>query len=546
MTGKKCLLLAALGGALMALSFPPVPVFFLAFAAIVPILLVFGREERPKHTFAILYLTFFIFHAGTNWWIGSWQAETDPYLTMSAVALSIVHPFFFIVPFWAYFIAARKLGSGRALWLFPFMWTAFEWLHSLSDFSYPWLTLGNTQAMNHTWIQFIDITGVWGASFLVVLANVVLARLIFQYSGPAAGTKLKKAVLAAAWFLIILGPMAYGAAVMPKYSHESLMASGRKKLAVGLVQPAVNPWRKWEGGGYEQINRHVAIQDSLRKAAGNMDLVIWCETAVPYIGYAINSAHDLAAVQQWLDSTGTALLTGFSEVYFFKPGEVRTKTSKKLGNSDVYYESYNSALLLNPGPEHYRNAQIYYKSRLTPFAERFPFAEHLTFAVNWMKWGVGISSWGKGPGASSLTICRGRDSVRIGSIICIESVYPEFVTDFVKDGAEVLSVITNDAWYDHTPGPEQHYLIATVRAVENRRYVARCANTGVTGFIAPDGTSVKRAREYERTGIMAEVACLGEMTFYTRHGAWLCYVCLAVALLSIIVPKKIFAYDSVK
>ena len=133
---------------------------------------------------------------------------------------------------------------------------------------------------------------------------------------------------------------------------------------------------------------------------------------------------------------------------------------------------------------------IHRKTNLTPFGERLPFADQFTFAMQWIQWGVGISSWGVGQVREPLPLpLRGGDTAKVGVIICIESIYPETARDLVRNGADVLCVITNDAWYNGTPGPRQHYDIARMRAIEQRRDIARVGNSGISGTIAADGSS---------------------------------------------------------
>ena len=176
-TNKK-FIFAGLTGALLALAFPPVPFYLFAFIAFVPLLFLMVNEENLKKKYLMIYLAFFIYHTGTNWWISSWQSETDPYLMASGLALCIAHPFFFMIPFALFSLIKKKISTNIAIWSFPFLWTAFEFAHGLGEFSYPWLTIGNTQYYNHYWVQIIDIIGVYGASFLIALINVLLLKLI--------------------------------------------------------------------------------------------------------------------------------------------------------------------------------------------------------------------------------------------------------------------------------------------------------------------------------------------------------------------------------
>lgn len=237
-------------------------------------------------------------------------------------------------------------------------------------------------------------------------------------------------------------------------------------------------------------------------------------------------------------------MTGFSQAEIYN-SENKPPTARQLhGDTSRYYKMYNAALMLNPYPFDENNPQMYQKMRLTPVAERFPYADQLTFAQDWLQWGVGISDWGMGRVQHNLTFYNKGTKFDIGSIICIESIYPGFCRNFTNKGANVLSVITNDAWYNYTIGPEQHYLIAAIRAIENRRYIARCANSGVTGFIAADGSTVLRAPKYEGVGVAASIPLLTGKSVYVLYGDWLPIACaifsFVVLFLSNLILKRRF------
>ncbi|HZV13353.1 MAG TPA: phosphatase PAP2 family protein, partial [Candidatus Kapabacteria bacterium] len=159
-----------LSGILLGLAFPPSHIGILAAIGFVPLLFAieFDLQRTRFQTFKLLYVAFFVFHGIANYWVGGWTKETDPFLMVSCVALMLVHPLFLSVPMYFYVWARKRLGLMTALFLLPFLWTAFEFLHSFGDLGYPWLTLGNTQTYYTEGIQFIEYTGVYGVSFLLV------------------------------------------------------------------------------------------------------------------------------------------------------------------------------------------------------------------------------------------------------------------------------------------------------------------------------------------------------------------------------------------
>ena len=192
-------------------------------------------------------------------------------------------------------------------------------------------------------------------------------------------------------------------------------------------------------------------------------------------------------------------------------------------------------MVVNPGRT---DVPVHRKTMLTPFAERLPFADQLSFAMKWFEWGVGISAWGQGRERHPLPVIRNGDTIaRIGTIICIESIYPDVARDMVNNGADVLAVITNDAWYNGTWGPRQHYDIARMRAIEFRRPVVRCANSGVSGIISADGTSEKELPVLRRMASTVQVRPNNVQTFYARHGDWLAVACAILSLFAVVIAR---------
>jgi apolipoprotein N-acyltransferase len=540
MDKKNNILLALVTGLLLALSFPPMPFGNLAFVAFVPLL--FWLEQQHKRQLLIIYLVFFIYHAGANWWISSWQAETDPYLFISGLAVALVHPFLFLFPFLIYRMIRRRIDFNQAIWYFPFIWISFEWLHSISDLAYPWLNIGYTQTLNLNWVQFADIAGVYGVGFVIVLINVILLKTIFLLRELTPDRKklniliknrnFQKLIIPLISLIII--PYIYGALRVNQFVHQKLI-EGNQIIKVGIIQPTINPWQKWEMSASQQVYKHMHIQDSLISTGAKPDLFLWSETAVLKLSLKMNADHDFSPLQGWINGYKTSLLTGYADMYFYKPGEKPSIAAKAyMNDTTMVYDSYNSALLLNPAPSDKLNPQIYHKMKLTPFGERIPFMEVFSFLRKWIEWGVGISSWDRGKEQKLLTMENNGKTAKIAPIICIESIFPGFVRDFVNLNADFITIITNDAWYDYTFGPEQHFQIAVMRAIENRRYVARSANSGVSGIIGADGRTLSRAEQYKSIGFCGEVVCLKEKSIYTQFGDWLAFLCLAVTAFGLI------------
>jgi apolipoprotein N-acyltransferase len=498
-------------GLLLALSFPPFPVFFASYFAFVFLLL--GLEQvkngEIKNLFPRLYLTFFLYHLLSNWWISSFQEQTDPFLMASGFALDIFHPLFFMIPVYIYLKIRDNFSLRISILLFPVIWTAWEYFHSLGEFSYPWLAVGNSQIYNFYFVQVADIFGVWGVTFLVLLINSILLLGYLEYKDSK---KINKNLLISLIIILIL-PNIYGFIRVNQFEHSKLLKSN-ESLKIAVIQPNINPWEKWSSGPIAQIRYCFELQDSLYSIE-KFDLSVLPETTILRISDEFNKDLKLSFLQNWIDERGVSLLSGFIHTEIYPEGAKRQLSARYDRYNDLWEESYNAAIMINPDDSTYK---VYHKGKLTPFAERIPNLEYFSFLSNFIQWGVGISSWGLGQDKFNLRFSNNDKKAEIGSIICIESIYPHFCSEFTKLGAEILTIITNDAWYDATPGPRQHYLIAQMRAIENRRYIARSANSGVSGFISASGKSLKETKVMEREAIAMDVPKLKNLSIYVQIG----------------------------
>lgn len=548
-------LLLLLSGILLGIAFPPFPFGVLAFVGFLPLLIVLESASGIGQTFRWSYIAFWVFHGAANWWISSWQAETDPYLLASGLALWMAHPLFFTVPVMGYKWLHKRLGRTTALAAFPFLWVSFEWLHSLGEASYPWLTIGYTQILNTTYAQVADIGGVWLLSLLVAAVNVLIARLYFIHKEHHHFTveklwqwlwlsPVRQHVAGLA--LLLLLPLVYGWIQLGTWSHERMMNDPAVRTTrIAVVQPNINPWKKWDEGRspHGQVLHAMALQDSLIAVAERPDLVVWSETAIPYRILAPINTTFFYEVQHWVDTSHIALLTGFPDDTLYMQPELAPPSSRMTVDEGdtMRYDSYNAAMILIPGAPVTVKPPVYKKMKLTPLAERLPYADALTFAMTWFEWGVGISAWGLGPEQHTLNYpLRSGDTVHVGSIICIESIYPDFVAGFVRKGANVLTVITNDGWYNYTTGPDQHFWIAAMRAIENRRYIARSANTGISGFITPTGETLRKSSIDTQLAMEETLPLIEYRTLYVSWGDWVPICTTMLAFFSLLSPLMSF------
>ncbi len=524
-------MLLVLSGILLGMAYPPNPVGLLGSIGLVPLLIALERTRSIRTAMRWSYVTMLLFSAISSWWIGSWQARADKFLMISCVLLIIIHPLFFVLPMVLYKWVRNRTSRYVALLFLPFLWCAGEYLHALGDASYPWLTLGNTQTYNLYYIQFIEFTGIWGLSFLLLLQNVVFGGMLLALDEGETAQRRVFRIGGGLLALTLVPPFIYGFIALGQ--AESARPPKSSMLTVTVVQPNVDPWEKWNTA---DTTDHIRLSGDLSLAAKRKkpaDMYLWVETAVPQ---PVTMPGYEGEYQRWramVDSIGVPVLTGFPDYVEYHDRASTPPSSKKsiraVGNGfdTLFYDHFNSAGLFVP---HRGLVGAYHKMQLVPFGERIPFVDNFPWLISMLSWDVGISTWGKGTSIATMRVPFGDTSTLAASVVCFESVYPNMVRKFVDSGANFLTIITNDGWYMGTPGPLQHERFAIMRAIETRRSIARAANTGISGFVTPYGALVNETEENQRTTTTASIELRDDRTLYVRWGDWWPQLCLVVTV----------------
>ena len=521
--------LLTLGGLMLGLSFPPFHTGVLAAFAFVPFFIVFEDIESYGGAFRSSYVMFFVLSLVSLTWVGGFTHAKDPYLMVAGASLVFGHPLFMFVPVMAFVAIRKHLGFKASAYAFPFIWTAFEYLHSITQFAFPWLLLGNSHTYDTQSIQFASVTGVYGVSFWLACMNVA-AYVV--YASVAVGrwrinswqSVLAVLVLVVMYFV----PKLYGSLTL----DAGILEDGRI-VRVGIVQPNIDPFEKWQENAGKELATLRSVTERVRRNA--TDLVLWPETALPFFILSPRYEELLDSVRRQVDSLGTGLLTGMPDIVYYRDAAQAPANSRVVKGTGQRYDLFNCSMLVQP-----RSSEIqkYSKINLVPFAERVPYADVLAFSPSLLQWNLGLGGWGIG---TDTTIFRLRlsdsSTVKFANLICYESIYPGFVAAFVKKGAQFLTVITNDSWWGNTFGPYQHVQIAVFRAIENRRWVVQCANGGISCFIDPLGNIIQRTDMYTIATPVGEVKARTGLTFYSKHGdvfaqttLWISLMILAAAV----------------
>jgi len=499
-------LLLIFSGVLSGLAFPPFPFPFtlLIFVGLIPYFIVIRRRTTLAAISRATFLFSFVFSILTIYWVGSWSSEADPFLMMGGAALLFAYPCVLLIPSTLYYLAKKVFPKFDALWLFPMFWVTLEYVLTLTDLRFPWLLLGHGLAKFNLFIQGADIIGTFGLSVITAYVNVLLYKAVFEKKKEH-GINLIPTMLAAVIFIFSL---IYG------IYKTSTFEISEKKVRVGIIQPDLNPWDKWEIGN---INSLIDLYFDLSEQAVNdrAKVILWPETALPVYAFGGTYRFIEDSIFNFVNKNKISLLTGMPDIIYYTDSTKIPEDAKFAEQGKLHYATYNAMLLLNPGT---KQIQRYGKMKLVPLGERVPFTDLLPLLGDIFKWGVGLGGWNIGKDTTVFNIYNSvMDTIKVGGLVCYESVDPTFVAAFVQKGGEIITVVTNDSWYGNSSGPYQHKEFAILRAVENRRSVVRCANGGISCIINALGETEVETKLFTKTFLVGEVPIQNEVTFYSTY-----------------------------
>jgi apolipoprotein N-acyltransferase len=486
--------LAVLSGALLALSFPRFGHPACAWVALTPLLVALAWPvPRPRRAFALGLVTGAVYFTGTMYWTPDVLTTFGGIpLALAVFAGGLLIAYLALFPALFAWLTARLCGAvgPSGLLLAPAFWVATELLRRWVLGGFPWVLLGYSQANVPSVIQTASLAGVYGVSALVCAVAVALA-LAWRGQGrvrlvaPAAVAALTAA-------LVLWGSVRIGRGELTRQGTP---------VRVGLAQGNIPQTEKWDAG---QAARILNVYLDLTRAAARdgASLVVWPESSTPFLyEYDLVGRH---AMQDVARTANVSLLFGSDQFEFGPPRRI-----------------FNSAFLVTPSGQ---TAAVYRKMHLVPFGEYVPLKRLLFFV------GPIVESMSDfSPGEEAVVMPLGPH--RLSTAICYEVVYPDLVAEFVARGSQLLTTITNDAWYGTTSAPYQHFWQAAVRAVEQGRYLVRAANTGISGIVDPYGRVVAMTPIFERRVMVGEVRYLDARTVYARTGDAFAYACAFLALL---------------
>ncbi len=497
------LFLIIFSAVLTVISFPKWNIESLAWIAFVPML--FALEDRTPFS-CFMYATFWsaLYHIGLLYWLTHVMKTYTvlPFLVSALILLLLCIYLGMYAGITFYLMRYLQIHKNyNILFTLPILWVSMEYAKSHLLTGFPWENVGYSQYKAIALIQIADITGIYGLSFIVVLVNttiyIFLKNVLEKRKIPYTELILCISVLLAIVF--------YG-----RWRWIKIHKIERDHcLFVSLVQANIKQELKWDP---KYLNDTLRIYKTLTfKVPPQAELIIWPEAAIPF--YLQFNDPRYLFIKEIIRKANRYILLG----------------APYMEGQDKNIKFFNSAFLFSPDS---RPLGRYDKIHLVPYGEYVPLRRFFPF-INKIVEGIGDFSPGKYP--TVLKFPKGN----FGVLICYEIIFPSLVRRFVNNGAQFLVNITNDAWFGKTSAPYQHLSMATIRAVETRRWILRCANTGISAFIDPLGRIVQKSGLFTEEILNGKIHLLKIDTFYSRFGDIFAWICIGVSLL-FLVETKIF------
>ena len=519
-------LLALLGAALLWAGWPvhPLPTALLLFVGWVPYLrleqVLTQQGAKRGRVFARTYLFLFLWNAFTTWWVS--------YSTLSGgIAAVVLNAALMCLPLMAFRRTKEQFGSRLGYLSLPVYWVAFEQLHLHWDLSWPWLTLGNGFAASPSWVQWYEYTGFLGGSVWILAVNLLvfgvlqkllpLPRPVRQPGSLAQGSAGARLPLAGGLLVPLLAialPVGLSYLIGSQYQEKGA------PLEVVVIQPNIDPYGEKFPGTINFIPPDEQLTRLLKRTEAAItpatQLVLWPETCLeePMREVTFAQSQQVARIRQQLLARhpGLSLLTGATTIGMY-PDAASAPPSARYRDDLGYFDVFNAAVFFADATA---APQFYHKSRLVPGVEIIP--PVLSGLLKNIDLGGVVGSYGSQDERTVFPAPAAAPALRLAPLICYESIYGDFVGEYVHGGATLLGLITNDGWWSDSPGFRQHLAYGALRCIETRRDLARSANTGISGFIDQRGAIWQRTGWWVAASSRATVHLNTEETFYVRHG----------------------------
>ena len=490
---------SVISGLMLGLSWPTYGLTFLVFIGFVPILYLekTNRESSLKLVFFYSYCSFFLWNLVATWWL--------VYASVFGMLFAVlVNSLLMGIVFTFYSIVARRVDEKLSLIYFITSWIVFEKFHLYWDFSWPWLNLGNVFSENIHWVQWYEYSGSFGGSLWVLIVNFLFLYFLKSY----VSTKKLNSTIFSSAVLTVAIPIVISLIIYKK-EYKSI-----NTIEVSILQPNIDPYKD----KYNQTNISIFknFKSWVRNDIGTNKLIIAPETYFSESpGYEIDDFTKIEftkSLKSFLIENNSQLLSGIQFYKLYDSKELKTETSNLIKNN-LWIDVYNSSFFMSKQ----NIPQIYHKSKLVVGVENMPFKKILEPLIGNTLIDLGGSVLSRAT-QKNREVFFTDQGWKIAPLICYESVYGEYVTEYVRNGAQALAIITNDGWWSESQGYKQHLSYAKLRAVETRKNIIRSANTGSSAVINFRGEIIKKLDYGVKGHINHQLGLNDHQTFYVKYG----------------------------
>lgn len=441
-------------------------------------------------------------------------------------AIVVIMGLSFLMSFslWMAHVARIKGGNVPGLISLFSFWLAYEYLSLNINIVSPWLNLGNGLSKDIAFIQWYEVTGTSGGTVWVIASNLLLTIFLLKAPERKTGRNLYLTL----WIILIVIPSS-----ISLLRYKTIHPGQSAPEEVVIVQPNIDPYtQKFRVPFKDQLNNVIALAGT--KATDKTRWIITPETIVddPVNLNDLNNDKYIMMIRELGDRFPSAsIITGLVSYRIYPPASsAPTISARKIDETGLYYDHFNSAFKIDTG-----NAiEVYHKSKLVPGIEmQFSTGPGRFIASILPK--LGGTKWGYGIQKERTVFESNNASGKVAPIICYESVFGEYVSEYVENGANALFIITNDGWWKNTIGYKQHLSYASLRAIETRRPVARAGNTGISCIIDIRGKRANETGWWTQDVIMAEIIPESSITPYVRYGDYLLRIGTLTTIIIILV-----------
>ena len=473
-----------------------------------------------KRFWLYCFASFVVWNAATTFWVCNATVGGGIFAVVANAAQMLL--------VWCIFRFSKKRLGGVLPYMFlAAMWIAWERRYFSVDISWPWLTLGNAFARSTRLVQWYEYTGTVGGSLWVWCVNLGVFGLVNALGSGMwhRWTRAARISSVLAFVLVSVGPVVLSLSMYSNYVEKS-----EGTVDVLIAQPNFDPYEKFES--LTQSQQTEILLGQYEEALADRDSVLMLAPETFTSGLFLNSPLSCPTVQSSMEllrrHPGSGIIMGASSYDIYDTRSAPSILARQYG--DRWIESHNSAISIDTAGIR----DIYHKSKLVVGTELTPYPKIFVPLDNWLSKKMGVGGlMARDVGQKEISLLR-YGNVPVGCAVCYESIYGEFCTGYVKKGAKLMTVITNDAWWGDTPGYRQHLSYSCLRAIELRRDIARCGNTGISCFIDQKGDIVSRTSWWDRETLPGTVNLNSEETFFVRNGDIAGRVCTLVFLLMLL------------